>query len=71
MNIIGRGIENNIVPSNITDIYTKLEVLLGLKLSGQTNTQTKTSNLLDQLYKRAERQNEEQYRNALKKFQTQ
>ena len=28
----GRGIEKIIIPSNITDIYTRLKVLLGLKL---------------------------------------
>ena len=41
-----------IIPSNIIDIYTRLEVLLGLKLSGHTNTLTEASNLIDGLYKR-------------------
>ena len=31
----GRGVEKIIIPSKIIDIYTRLEVLLGLKLSGQ------------------------------------
>ena len=57
-----------IIPSNIIEIYTRLEILLGLKLSGQTNTLTEASNLIDQLYKRGEIQNEQQYRNALDKF---
>ena len=37
-NLQGRGIEKIIIPSNIIDIYTRLEVLLGLKLSGHTDT---------------------------------
>ena len=57
-----------IIPSNIIDIYTRLEVLLGLKLSGHTDTLTEVSNLIDELYKRVEIQNKQQYRNALNKF---
>ena len=57
-----------IIPSNIIDIYTRLEVLLGLKLSGHTDTLTEASNLIDELYKRGEIQNKQQYRNALDKF---
>ena len=33
-----------IIPNNITDIYTRLEILLGLKLSGHTDTLTEASN---------------------------
>ena len=33
--------------SKIIEIYTRLEVLLGLKLSGQNDTLTETSNLID------------------------
>ena len=69
-NLQGRGIEKFIIPSNIIDIYTRLEVLLGLKLSGHTHTLTEASNLIDQLYKLGEIQNKQQYRNALNKFQT-
>ena len=58
-----------IIPSNIIDIYTRLEVLLGLKISGHTDTLTEASNLIDELYKRGEIQNKQQYRNALSKFQ--
>ena len=36
-----------IIPSNMIDIYTTLEVLLGLKLSGHTDTLTEASNLID------------------------
>ena len=59
-----------IIPSNIIDIYTRLEVLLGLKLSGHTDTLTEASNLIDELYKRGEIQNKQQYQNALNEFQT-
>ena len=64
----GRRIEKIIIPSNIIDIYTRLEVLLGLKLSGHTDILTEASNLIDELYKRGEIQNKQQYRNALDKF---
>ena len=59
-----------IIPSNIIDIYTRLENLIGLKLSGHTDTLTEASNLIDELYTRGEIQNEQQYKNALNKFQT-
>ena len=58
-----------IIPSNIIDIYTRLEILLGLKLSGHTDTLREASNLIDDLYKKGEIQNKQQYRNALSKFQ--
>ena len=64
----GQGIHKITIPSNIIDIYTRLEKLLGLKLSGQSNTLTEASNLIDELYKRDGIQNEQQYRNALDKF---
>ena len=66
----GRGIEKIIIPSNIIDIYIRLEVLFGLKLSGHTDTLTEASNLIDELYKREEIKNKQQYQNALNKFQT-
>ena len=59
-----------IILSNIIDIYTSLEVLLGLKLPSHTATLTEANKLLDELYKRGDTQNEQQYRNALGKFQT-
>ena len=65
----GQGLKI-IIPNNIIDIYTRLEVLLGLKLSGHTDTLTETSNLIDELYKRGEIQIKHQYRNALNKFST-
>ena len=66
----GQGIEKIIIPSNIIDIYSRSEILLGLKLSGHTDTLTEASNLIDELYKRGEIQNKQQYRNALDKFTT-
>ena len=68
-NLEGEGVKI-IIPSNIIDIYTRLEVLLGLKLSGHTDTLTEANNLIDELYKRGEIQNKQQYRNALNKFST-
>ena len=68
-NLQGQGIEKFIIPSNIFDIYTRQEILLGLKLSGHTDTLTEASNLIDELYKRGEIQNKQQYRNAPIKFQ--
>ena len=64
----GGGVEKIIIPSNIIDIYTTLEVLLGLKLSGHTDTLTEASNFIDELYKRGEIQNKQEYRIALDKF---
>ena len=65
----GQGVKI-VIPSNIIDIYTGLEVLLGLKLSGHTDTLTEASNLIDELYKRSEIQNKQQYQNALNNFFT-
>ena len=49
-NLEGQGVKI-IIPSNIIDIYTRLEVLLGLKLSGHSDTHTGASNLIDEIYK--------------------
>ena len=67
--LAGEGIHKIIIPSNIIDIYTRLEILLGLKLSGHSDTLSEASNLIDELYKRGEIQNKQHYRNALNKFQ--
>ena len=69
-NLQGEGVKVNI-PSNLIDVYARLEVLLGLNLSGHTDTLTEASNLLDDSYKRGEIQNKQPYRNALNKFSTQ
>ena len=68
-NLQGEGVKI-IIPSNIIDFYLRLEVLLGLKLSRHTDTLSKASNLIDELYKRGELQNKQQYRNALNRFST-
>ena len=62
----GQGIEKLTIPSNIIDIYTRLEILLGLKLYGHIAT----IDLIDELYRRDEIPNEQQYRNALINFST-
>ena len=66
----GRGVENIIIPSNTIDIYSRLQLLLRLKLSSHTDTLTEASNLIDELYKRGDIQNKQQYRNALNKIST-
>ena len=43
-NLEGEGIEKITIPSNIIDIYTRLEILLGIKKSGHTNSLSETSN---------------------------
>ena len=66
-NLQGEGVKI-IIPSKIIDIHTRLERLLGLNLSGHTDTLTETSNLIDELYKQGEIQKKQQYKNALNKF---
>ena len=65
----GQGVKI-IKPSNVFDIYTSLEVLLGLKHSEHSDILTEASNLIDELHKRGEIQTEKQYRIALNKFST-
>ena len=50
----GRGVEKILKPSNVIDIYNRLEVLPGYKLSAHTDTLTEASNLVDKLYTRGE-----------------
>ena len=52
--LVGEGIQKIIIPSNIIDIYTRLEILLGLKISGHTDTLSEASTLIDELYKQGE-----------------
>ena len=40
------------IPSNIIDVFANLDFLLGLKLSGHTDTLTEVSNLIGEVYKR-------------------
>ena len=53
-NLKVQGNEKIIKPSNIIDIYTRLEILLALKLFGHTDTLTEASNLTDEMYKRGD-----------------
>ena len=66
----GQGSGKSVIPSNVLDIWTKLELLLGLKLTGHTDNLTEAGNLIDELFKRTEIQNEQQYRNALDRNRT-
>ena len=54
----GQGVKI-IIPSNIFDIYTRLQGLLGLHLSGHTDTLTEASNLIDEIYKIVEIRNKQ------------
>ena len=56
------------MPSDTNEIWTRLQVLLGLKLAklaGHTDTLIEASQLLDALLKRGEIETEQQYRNAI------
>ena len=68
-NLQGEGVKI-VIPFIIFDIYTRLEIILGLKLSVHNDTLTEASNLIDEVYNRGETQNKQQYRNAPNKFQT-
>ena len=67
-NLGGQGLEKIIFPSNIIDIYTRLEILLEMELSGHTDTLTEASNLFNELYRIGDIQNEQPCRNAPNKF---
>ena len=41
-----------IISSNISDIFTRLQVLSRIKRSGRTDILTEASNQIDELYKR-------------------
>ena len=55
-------------PSDTIDIWTCSEILLGLKISGHTDTLTHASNLIDEIYHSGEIQNEQEHPNAPDKF---
>ena len=59
-NLQGQGMKF-IIPSKIMDFYTRSKVLLGLRLSGHSDTLTEASNLIDEIYKRGEIQKEQIY----------
>ena len=60
----------NIIPSKKFDIRCNSEALLGLKISGHTDTLTEPSNKIDEINKKGQIQTEQQYRNALHEFST-
>ena len=66
----GNGTLTIVVPSDSDEIWTRLQVLLGLKLAGHTDTLIEASQLLDALFKKGEIKTEQQYRNAIDKFTT-
>ena len=39
-------LKKNVIPSNLSDIYTRLAIFLRLKQFGHTNTLTEASNLI-------------------------
>ena len=53
------------IATNIFDNYSRLQILIRLKLSGHTGTPTENSNLMCEKYKRGESKNKQQYRKAL------
>ena len=64
----GNGTKTIVVPSDSDEIWNRLQVLLGLKLAGYTDTLIEASQLLDALFKKGEIKTEQQYRNAIDKF---
>ena len=60
----------SIISSNIFDIFTRLEVLLGLKLSGPTDTPTQASNLINELHKTGEKEKIQKYQKAVDELYT-
>ena len=65
-----KGITKINIPSHVVVIYTRLDFLLGLNFSGLTDILTEASNSIDELYKRGEIQNKQQYRKAPNNFST-
>ena len=59
------------IPSNRIDIYIRLEILPGSKLSSHFDTLTEASSLLDELNKEGEIQNKQQFWKTFDKFHTQ
>ena len=68
-NLEGREIEEFIIPSFIIDVYSRFEIFLGK--TGRTKNLTQASNLIDELGKRSEVQNEQLNRKAVDKFHIQ
>ena len=60
----------NFIPSNLIDMWTRLENLRRLKLFGHTDTLTEAGNLRDDFYKRDEIETERLYRNCFETVPT-
>ena len=56
------------IPSKIIDVWTRLDVFLGVKMFGNTDTLTEASNLTDELNGKSELQYEQGYRKNLDKL---
>ena len=59
----GGGVKN-FIATNILDVWTRLEIMLGLQLSGHTDTLSKASILVDEKIKRGGIDNEQQNRST-------
>ena len=57
------------IPSDSYAIWTRSQNLLGLKLSGHTDTLKEASQLNDELYKRGEIETEQQHHTAIDKVE--
>ena len=57
-----------IISSNIIDIYTRLEISLGLKLLGHTDNLTESSNLIGELFKEVKFKTNNNIENLLTNF---
>ena len=64
----GNGTKTIVVPSDSDEMWTRLKVLLGIKLAGHTDSVIEASQLLHALFKKGEIETEQQYRNAIDKF---
>ena len=67
-NVLENERKKNILPSNVIDIWTRFEVLLGLKLNEPTDILTEASNKVDEISRKPEVEIEHQYLNALHKI---
>ena len=57
--LTSRRIEKIIIPFIIFDIYIRMEILLGIELSGHNDILTKPSNLIEELNQSGEIQKEQ------------
>ena len=60
-----------VIPEKSDEIWTRLQVPLGLKLAGHTDFLIEASQLLDALFKKGVTETEQPYRNAIDKTKSQ